>query len=171
MNAIELRWRKNGYDAGFIKDEFDCNLDKCECAHFNQTIIGNFPSFSKTLTQKNHSGDIAVSEQTFHKLLNISDDSNVLWRAYSKSNLDLWNQNFVNGEYIIAFELGPQLHYKIRRMLPLVGLRLTFKNIPGNIVFFVIFGRNLYWESVNKHWQSLAPSLIKNSVWKYFNLM
>jgi len=127
-----------------VKDEFDCNLDKCECAHFNQTIIGKVPSFSKTFTQRIHLGDIAVSEQTFDKLMNISDESNAaLWRAYSKSNLDIWNQTYVNGEYIIAFELGPQLHHKIRGMLPQVGLRLTFKNIRGNIVFFVVLGRNL----------------------------
>ena len=75
-----------------------------------------------------------------------SDDPNaaIMNQAFPDSTVQLWDQNFVNGEYIIAFELGPQLHYKIRRMLPLVGLRLTFKNIPGNIVFFVIFGRNLY---------------------------
>ena len=48
MNTIELKQSKNGYDAGFVKDEFDCNLDTCECAHFNQTIIG------KHLTVKSH---------------------------------------------------------------------------------------------------------------------
>ena len=62
--------------------------------------------------------------QTFHKLMNISDDSNAaLSKAYSKSNLDLWDQNFVNGEYIIAFELNPNLHDKIRSMLPKVGVK------------------------------------------------
>ena len=55
--------------------------------------------------------------------MDISDDSNAaLSRAYSKSNLDLWDQNFVNGEYIIAFELNPDLHHKIRSMLPKVGI-------------------------------------------------
>ena len=125
-NAIELIYSKNGYDAGFIKDEFGCNLDKCECAHFNQTIIGKHfnDSFSKSFTQAINSGDIAVSEQTFQKLMNISDDSNAaLSRAYSKTNLDLWDQNFVNGEYIIAFELNPNLHHKIINMLPKVGLK------------------------------------------------
>ena len=92
--------------------------------------------------------------------MNVSDDSNTALSnaAYSKSNFDLWDQNFVNGEYIIAFELSPQLHYKIRRMLPQVGWRLTFKNIGWNIVFFVLLGCNLYWESGIKLWQSLAPS-------------
>ena len=130
MNAIELKQSKNGYDAGFIKDEFDCNLETCECAHFNQTIIGKHltDSFSKPFTQAINSGDIAVSEQTFHKLMNISDDSNAaLSKAYSKSNLDLWDQNFVNGKYIIAFELNPNLHDKIRSMLPKVG-RNSIKN-------------------------------------------
>ena len=29
-----------GYDVGFIKDEYGCNLNSCECAHFDDTIIG-----------------------------------------------------------------------------------------------------------------------------------
>ena len=43
MHVIELNQRINGYDAGFEKDEFDCNVDTCECAHFNQYVIGNIP--------------------------------------------------------------------------------------------------------------------------------
>ena len=34
--------RKFGYDAGYIKDEYGCNLSKCKCAPFNQTVIGKF---------------------------------------------------------------------------------------------------------------------------------
>ena len=29
-----------GYDVGFIKDEYGCNSNECECAHFNDAIIG-----------------------------------------------------------------------------------------------------------------------------------
>ena len=43
IQVIELSPRINGYDAGFEKDEFDCNLDTCECAYFNQYAIGNIP--------------------------------------------------------------------------------------------------------------------------------
>ena len=67
--------------------------------------------------------------------MNITDDSYAtLSRAYSKSNLDLWDQNFVNGEYIVAFELSPHLHDKIQSMLPKVGLKYSIK-----IVYFIIF--------------------------------
>ena len=38
--SLELNKSKNGYDAGFIKDEYECNSNKCECAHFGQVIIG-----------------------------------------------------------------------------------------------------------------------------------
>ena len=41
IHIIELNPRINGYDAGFEKDEYDCNLDTCKCAHFNQHAIGN----------------------------------------------------------------------------------------------------------------------------------
>ena len=34
--------RKFGYDAGYIKDEYGCNLSKCKCAPFDGTVIGKF---------------------------------------------------------------------------------------------------------------------------------
>ena len=36
----KLNKRKMGYDVGFKKDEYGCNTNKCECAHYNETIIG-----------------------------------------------------------------------------------------------------------------------------------
>ena len=36
-----LIWKsKMGYDVGFIKDQYGCNTDKCECAHFDDAVIG-----------------------------------------------------------------------------------------------------------------------------------
>ena len=40
MHFWELNKSQNGYDVGFIKDEFDCITSNCECARFDQTIIG-----------------------------------------------------------------------------------------------------------------------------------
>ena len=40
VNFVELNQSKNGYDAGYVKDEYDCNADGCECAHFDQAVIG-----------------------------------------------------------------------------------------------------------------------------------
>ena len=94
----------------------------------------------KVLTGTINSGDIAVSEQTFHRLMKISDDSNAAAsRAYSKSTFNLWDQNLVNGEYIIAFELNPGLHHKIRSMLPKVSSRLRLKKIQCKIVNLLNF--------------------------------
>ena len=63
-------------------------------AHFNQTVIGKIVSFLKTFTQIN-SSDIAVSEQSFRRLMNITDDSNAAFsNTYSKSTFDLWDKNF-----------------------------------------------------------------------------
>ena len=70
-------------------------------------------------------GDIAVSEKTFDKLLKSSNDSNVdIWGAYPISKIDLWDQNFVNGKYIIAYELNPYLHEKLKSMLPKVRFQI-----------------------------------------------
>ena len=60
--------------------------------------------------------------------MNITDDSYAtLSRAYSKSNLDLWDQNFVNGEYIVAFELNPHLNHN-STVAPLPKCYYTFGN-------------------------------------------
>ena len=52
-----------------------------------------------------------------------NDLNATFWRAYPDSRVDLWDQNFVNGEYIIAYEFNPSLHQKLKSMLPKVCLR------------------------------------------------
>ena len=44
------------------------------------------------------------------------------------SEYDLWHEHFVNGEYVIAYELNDDLDYTLQRMIPKVSLefRLTF---------------------------------------------
>ena len=54
--------------------------------------------------------------------MQINGDSNTaMWNAYSKSEVDLWVQNVVNGEYIIAYEINPGLDHKVQNLLPKVG--------------------------------------------------
>ena len=50
------------------------------------------------------------------------NSSGDLWRAYTKSNIDLWDQNFVNGKYIIAYKFNPTLEQKVQNMLPKVKI-------------------------------------------------
>ena len=74
-----------------------------------------------SLLLKINLGDIAVSEKTFLKLMKSSSDSNAeIWRAYPVSRIGLWDQNFVNGEYKIAYEVNPNLHQKVQSLLPKV---------------------------------------------------
>ena len=55
-----------------------------------------------------------------------NNDSNPeIWKAYPESRVDIWDQNFVNGEYKVPYELNPNLHPKIKSMLPQVSLRIT----------------------------------------------
>ena len=50
-----------------------------------------------------------------------SDHSNAaLWRAYPDTKVDFWDENFVDGEYIIAYEMDSDLHLELKRMLPKV---------------------------------------------------
>ena len=71
--------------------------------------------------QRNYSGDIVVSENTFKKVMKTSDDSSApLFRAYQATEANLWDQNIVNGEYIIAYELDYSLHQDLQNMLPKV---------------------------------------------------
>ena len=70
--------------------------------------------------------------------MNISYDSNTdLWRAYTKSNIDRWNQTFVNGKYIIAYEFDPGLHPKLQDMLPKV--KILAKIVGSNIITEYLF--------------------------------
>ena len=64
------------------------------------------------------SGDIAVSGKTVHKLMKSSTSNTTFWQAYPNSDVDLWDQNFLNGEYIIAYEISPGLDHKIQNLLP-----------------------------------------------------
>ena len=132
--------RKFGYDAGYIQDEYGCNLSKCKCAPFDQTIIGKFiflltyrlfvsDRLLVTVFNRNlFSGDIAVSEKTLDKLMHISSDSNTaIWKAYADSTVALWDQNLVDGEYIIAFELNPGLGQSLLNLLPEVCNKWMFE--------------------------------------------
>ena len=68
-----------------------------------------------------NSGDIAVSGKTVQKLLETTDDADAaIWKAYPDSTVDLWDQNIVNGKYIIAYEMNPGLDRKLKSMLPKV---------------------------------------------------
>ena len=50
---------------------------------------------------------------------NAASNSKML-KAYARSTVDLWDQNFVNGKYIIAYELSPGLSRTIQDLLPKV---------------------------------------------------
>ena len=74
-----------------------------------------------------NSGDIAVSARTVGKLMITSDDPNaaLMSHAFPDSTVQLWDQNFVSGEYIIAYEFNPGLHNKLKTMLPEVCFRVV----------------------------------------------
>ena len=77
-----------------------------------------------------YTGDIAVSGKTVHKLLKINGDSNTaMLNAYPKSGVDLWDQNLVNGEYVIAYEINPWLDHKLQSLLPQVRLQDLMQNL------------------------------------------
>ena len=50
-------------------------------------------------------------------MIKTSDDSNEAHMAYPNSN-PRWNQNFVNGEYVIAYTLDPLLDQAVKSTLP-----------------------------------------------------
>ena len=67
-------------------------------------------------------GDIAVSRKTVQKLMNINSDINANFsNAFPTTTSDLWDQNIVNGKYIIAYKLNPGLDHKLQSMLPKVS--------------------------------------------------
>ena len=48
-DILEFYCSEKGYDAGFLRNEYGCIFDRCECAHFSQTVMGKIiRSFSLT---------------------------------------------------------------------------------------------------------------------------
>ena len=85
-----------------------------------------FLSIGKVFTKVIRSGDIAVSARTVETLMITNDDSNLglMNRAFPDSTVQLWNQNPVNGKYVIAYELDPGLDHKLKIKLPKVCHRM-----------------------------------------------
>ena len=50
-----------------------------------------------------------------------SGSNAAIWKAYPDSQVDLWDQNHVNGEYVIAFEMNPGLGQSLQNLLPAVS--------------------------------------------------
>ena len=97
----------------------------------NQIFIGH--------TFTDYSGDIAVSRKTVHKLMKLSGDSNTaMWNAYPDSKVDLWDQNVVNGEFVIAYEINPGLDHKLQNMLPKVYF--LFVKLEGGAIDYIGVG-------------------------------
>ena len=85
--------------------------------------------------------------------MNINYDSDAdLWRAYTKSKIDLWDQNFINDKYIIAYEVNPGLDPKVQDMLPKVNIFGEISEIPGsNITIELLF----LDKSILRRWRKL----------------
>ena len=63
-----------------------------------------------------------MSRKTIPKLLKTSMDSNGgRLKAYPDSTVDLWDQNFVNGQYVIAYQINEWLDPDLIDMLPKVS--------------------------------------------------
>ena len=90
-------------------------------------LLVKFLSNSNVSMKVKNSGDIAVSARTIDKLMITSDDPNsaLMSHAFPDSTIQLWNQNLVNGEYIIAYEFHSGLHHKLQTMLPKVCFRVN----------------------------------------------
>ena len=86
-----------------------------------------FLSIGKVFIKVIRSGDIAVSARTLDTLMTTSNDPNaaLMSHAFPDSTVQLWNQSFVSGEYIIAYEFNPELHNKLKTMLPKVCFRVV----------------------------------------------
>ena len=50
--------------------------------------------------------------------------------AYTDSSVVLWDQNIVNGQYIIAYEINSRLDYKIQELLP----KVCFKSAVSQVM-------------------------------------
>ena len=62
-------------------------------------------------------------------MMKTGDDQKLaLLRAYPDAAVDLWDQHFVNGKYVIGYELDPSLHQTLQIILPKVRFLFILKN-------------------------------------------
>ena len=74
-----------------------------------------------------------------------------LWNAFQDSRVDLWDQNFFDGEYIIAYDLNPGLHQNVQNMLPMVcpeNLSIMDSRITRNSQCSKTLSLRLFWENL-----------------------
>ena len=67
------------------------------------------------------------------------DLNTTYWKAYSNSKIDLWDQNLVDGKYVIAFQLNHGLGPSLQKLLPevfniSVGIMTYSKLISENLI-------------------------------------
>ena len=76
--------------------------------------------------------------------MKISGNSNTaMVNAFSNSEMDLWDQNVVNGEFVIAYAINPGLDQKLQNMLPKVYFlskvrMLGLQNFTQGLSIFVV---------------------------------
>ena len=64
----------------------------------------------------------------------------MIWKAYQDAKNDIWDQNFIDGKYIISFEINPYLDRKLQSMLPLVRFNVyLFFHVSGFLYNFYYF--------------------------------
>ena len=73
--------------------------------------------------------------------MKISGNSNTaMVNAFSNTEMDLWDQNVVDGEFVIAYVINPGLDQKLQNMLPkvyflskvsMLGLKNFMQGGPG----------------------------------------
>ena len=100
-------------------------IQKNASVRFSTKLLSVNQHFWNSSTKQNHSGDIAVTENTFNKMIKISDD---FLRAYPSPNAYLWDQNFVNGQYVIAYAFDYGLNQNVKSMLPKVIIKIEIKS-------------------------------------------
>ena len=71
-----------------------------------------------------------MTENTFNKMIKTSDD---FLRAYPSPNAYLWDQNFVNGQYVIAYVFDYGLDQNVKSMLPKVIILVHGRNKIGDL--------------------------------------
>ena len=68
-----------------------------------------------------------------------SGSNAAIWKAYPDSQVDLWDQNLVNGEYVIAFEMNPGLGQSLQNLLPAVSNMAQ----KGGSILLPLFARSI----------------------------
>ena len=130
LSAVQTSERKLSHDLRTAKKNYRTLKDKKE-------VLYNQLNLEKTESEnlRNRIRQLEIENDELHNQLNSlkPQKSRIQLLGQLPGGIDLWHGNFVQGEYVIAYELDSGLHQSVKTMLPKVYSRFRVEFKPDEL--------------------------------------